>query len=115
MNKSYKSLGVLATRFGSQKHTIKFMVDLAKAYGFMQNSSEASRRVVALLSYLDNFELSTSIIHSDLESRLQFFSTLMNLHMGTLMQIDSATSMEIAESSKTIAEETGKDSSTMKA
>ncbi|KAF6754127.1 hypothetical protein DFP72DRAFT_1068956 [Ephemerocybe angulata] len=115
LNKAYKALGVVGSQCDLQVEVIKLLKQLAVAYSYLysEGAVQEQRRVQKLHSALDSLGMATNLVQLDVTSRLQYFSTLMNLHMGTLMQIDSATSMEIADSSKKIAEETRKDSASM--
>lgn len=92
--------------------------DLVKAWSLLDYDPrlilEREQRVISLHSTLDGMKMEMNILSGDIKARSQFFGTLMSLHLGALMQIDSSTSLSIASSSRKIAEETKKDGRSMK-
>lgn len=76
--------------------------------------TEREQRALSLHGTLDGMKMEMNILAGDIKARSQFFGTLMSLHLGALMQIDSSTSLSIASSSRKIAEETKKDGRSMK-
>ncbi|TEB23512.1 hypothetical protein FA13DRAFT_1715321 [Coprinellus micaceus] len=115
---SYKVLSVLNTRSDDQVQTIKMLRALVQAYCLLDWDEhllgEREQRMRALHCALDGMEMETNVLAGDLRARNQFFGTLMSLHLGALMQIDSSTSLSIARSSEKIAGETKKDGRSMK-
>ena len=115
---SYKVLSVLNTRSDDQVQTIKVLRALVQAYCLLDWDEhllgEREQRMRALYCALDGMEMETNVLAGDLRARNQFFGTLMSLHLGALMQIDSSTSLSIARSSEKIAGETKKDGRSMK-
>ncbi|KAJ3508564.1 hypothetical protein NMY22_g16570 [Coprinellus aureogranulatus] len=115
---AYKVLNVLNTRCDDQFQTIGALRDLVKAWSILDCAEalvvERERRCISLFGTLDGMKMEMNVLTGDIKARSQFFGTLMSLHLGALMQIDSSTSLSIASSSKRIAEETKKDGRSMK-
>lgn len=115
---SYKALNVLNTRCDDQFQTIGVLRDLITAWSLLDCDArvvtEREQRALSLHGTLDGMKMEMNILAGDIKARSQFFGTLMSLHLGALMQIDSSTSLSIASSSRKIAEETKKDGRSMK-
>ncbi|KAJ3534302.1 hypothetical protein NMY22_g6984 [Coprinellus aureogranulatus] len=115
---AYKVLNVLNTRCDDQFQTIGVLRDLVRAWSILDCAealvTERERRCISLFGTLDGMKMEMNVLTGDIKARSQFFGTLMSLHLGALMQIDSSTSLSIASSSKKIAEETKKDGRSMK-